>query len=85
MEQNFRFFSHYLEIFKLFFSNRQNYELFIKIFKELCTEMGCIDIEESTVKKRVFNIVYHFIEGLRIEYRGPVILPMVDINLFGVN
>ena len=60
-------------------------ELFIKIFKELCTEMGCIDIEESTVKKRVFNIVYHFMEGLRIEYRGPVILPMVDINLFGVN
>ncbi len=58
-------------------------QLFLKIFKELCNEMGCIDIEDATIKKRVFDILC-FMDELRTEYRGTVIIPRVEINSFGL-
>jgi hypothetical protein len=59
-------------------------KVLLKIFKELCTEMGCMDIEESIIKKRVLAILYNMRE-LHTEYRGAVILPRVNINDFGLN
>ena len=43
-----------------------------------------MDIEESTVKKRVFQILY-FMRELQTEYRGTVIIPRININDFGLS
>lgn len=59
-------------------------KVLLGIFKELCMEMGCMDIEESTIKKRVFRILCDMVE-LRTEYRGIVTVPRIDINDFGLN
>ena len=57
-------------------------ELLLVIFKELCTEMGCMDIEESVIKKRVYNII-RYMNELLTEYRGTVIIPRISISEFG--
>jgi hypothetical protein len=59
-------------------------KVLLDIFKELCTEMGRMDIEESTIRKRVFRILCDMSEVLR-EHRGLVIVPRVNINDFGLS
>jgi hypothetical protein len=54
------------------------------IFKELCTEMGCMDIKESIVKKRVLKILCDMSE-LRTEYQGIVTVPRINISDFGLS
>lgn len=74
--------------FSFGFSPKDEYKKIVKvlldIFKELCTEMGCINIEESDIKKRVFKILHRMSE-LYTEYHGIVIIPRIDINDFGLN
>jgi len=59
-------------------------KVLLDIFKELCVEMGCLGIEESIIKERVFKILYHMSE-LHTEYQGVVIIPRIDINDFGLS
>jgi hypothetical protein len=59
-------------------------KILVDIFKELCMEMGCADIKESTVKERVFQILLGMPE-LRTEYRGAVTIPRITIHDFGLN
>jgi hypothetical protein len=59
-------------------------KVLLDIFKELCTEMGCINIEEPVIKKRVFEILRYMSE-LHTEYRGEVIIPRININDFGLS
>jgi len=58
-------------------------QVFVRFFKDLCFELGCIEIEDSTIKKRVYERLCHMQE-LRTEYTGEVRLPRVDINDFGL-
>ena len=74
--------------FSFGFSPKDEYKKIAKvlldIFKELCTEMGCINIEESVIKKRVLEIL-RYMNELYTEYRGIVIIPRISINDFGLN
>ena len=56
----------------------------MKIYRELCTEAGCLDILDSTIEKRIHSILRDMRE-LRTQYNGAgVILPRVDITEFAL-
>jgi hypothetical protein len=55
----------------------------INLYRELCTETGCIDISDSTIKSRLHQILRSMRE-LSTEYTWEgVRLPRVDFNDFG--
>ena len=55
-----------------------------KIYKDLCTEAGCLTILDTTVEQRVRNCIYNMRE-LGISYNGEnITLPSINLALFGL-
>lgn len=60
-------------------------QLFVNILTEISCEVGCYENDEETVKRRILNLLYHHLETIHIEYRGAIIIPRVNVDLFELN
>jgi hypothetical protein len=57
-------------------------EVLLKFYRELCTETNCLGITDTTIKKRVWEII-RYMQELRTNYTGDnVKLPAIDIKSF---
>jgi len=58
-------------------------EIFEKIFKDLCMELGIIDITDSVINKRLFDILRKN-PNIHTKYHyGNVIIPLINMDEFG--
>ena len=56
---------------------------FVKIFRDLCTEVGEIDITDITINRRLYSILKH-LQHIHTEYRNNnVIIPRIELEKFG--
>lgn len=56
---------------------------FVKIFRDLCTEVGEIDITDITINRKLYNILKR-LEHIHMEYRNNnVIMPRIKMEKFG--
>ncbi len=55
-------------------------QLFLKIFKDICLEVGCNIIKDATIKERIRKIIGS-IDELRTEFNGIVTIPRINPDL----
>lgn len=55
---------------------------FVKIFRDLCTELGEIDITDLTINRRLYNLLKR-LQHIHTEYRhNNVIMPRIEMEKF---